>query len=100
MMMEVDVLTQIKQALVKENMVGSVKLCGISDDLYSLAYDYVKDRPEAHIIFTKFKRSRVTKMCRFASARIPIDTVENLSPEELDLYEKLFDSVDTFWRTT
>ena len=100
MMMEVDVLTQIKQALVKENMVGDVRLIKISDDFYEVGSKYVKDRPEAHVIFTKVKRSRMAKMCRFASARIPVDTVENLSPEELELYCKLYDCIDLFWRTT
>ena len=100
MMMEVDTLTLIKQALVKENMVGDLKLIHIDDDFYEKASEYIKNNEEAHIIFTKVKRSRVTKMCRFASARIPVDTVENLSPEEEELYCKLYDCIDLFWRTT
>ena len=100
MMMEVAGLTQIKQALDKETMVGDVRLVGLDDNFYSNAIEYIKNNEEAHIIFTRVKRSRVAKMCRFASARIPSDTVENLTPEELELYNKLFDCVDMFWRTT
>jgi DNA replication initiation complex subunit (GINS family) len=101
MMVELDVLTRMKQALSKEHMVGAITLSHVDDDFYPVVMEYISsiDCEVGKVMFAKFKRSRVTKLLRLAGARTSVDSIEEfLAPEEKVLYNELFETVDKYWR--
>lgn len=100
-MMEKDILLELKQALVKEHMIGEINLSHVDKDFYDNVHEYLKgtDSVEARVIFGKFKRSRITKLLRLACAFTDSMTlVEFLSPEELELYRNVVTELERYWQ--
>lgn len=100
-MVEVSILTELKQQLVKENMVGEISLSTVRDGFYADVVSYMNeiDSEACKIMFAKFKRGRVTKLSRLACARISVDDIKDkLAPEEQVLYLEMLEAVDKYWR--
>lgn len=96
-----DILTELKQVLVKEQTVGDLTLASIRENFFPDVYNYLKevDDDTGKILLAKIKRSRMTKLARHACAFTPIDNVGGvLSPEEVEMYNGLLDTMKEYWK--
>ena len=101
MMMEKDTLIELKQALVKEHMIGDINLSHVDKDFYDDVREYIKEtkNDEARVLFAQFKRSRITKLLRLACAFTDsMSIAEFLAPEELQLYRDVTDELERYWQ--
>lgn len=99
-MVELDIYTELKQNMTKLYISDVVTLPKVREGFYEDMTKYLSDvdNEEASILFAKFKRNRIVKMTKNASALVGIDTFNgNLSPEEVVLYNELTSSIDRFW---
>lgn len=100
MMMEKNMLQDLKQQLVKEGMQEGINLSHIPVNFYEDVNEYISstDNQEARVLLAKLKRVRLTKMTRLAWAFTDSMVVkEYLSPEELDIYRNIIDEFERFW---
>lgn len=96
-----DILTELKQTLVKENMVGDLSLASIRENFFYEVYNYLKESNdgEGKILLAKLKRSRMSKLARHACAFTPIDNIGGvLSPEEVEMYNGLLGTMKEYWK--
>jgi len=97
--MEKNILMELKQQLTKENMIGDINLTHVREDFYPDVYQYIKDTSnnEAKVMFAKFKRHRLNKICRLACVGDD-SAFDLLTPEEMCLYISLVESVEKYWK--
>ncbi len=103
MMMEMDIHTELKQVMVKENLVDGLTMPSIRVGFYPDVIEYLKvsKNKEADVLFAKIKRSRMVKLSRLACAGASIDIIgKSLTPEEQVLYTNLLESCENYWRNS
>lgn len=96
-----DILTEMKQVLTKEIIANDLVLASIRDGFFPDVYKYLNDNDceEGEIILAKIKRSRMSKLARHACAFTPIDNIGGvLSPEEVEMYDSLIESMQEYWK--
>jgi len=98
-MVELSVLAELKQQHTKEGLVGNINLSNLHDGFYPRCVEYISgiDCEAGKILFASVKRMRLSKISRLVIARVSVDDVDNLSPEEVLLYTALSEKVESFW---